>query len=252
MTVPSKAVELQAGALRLALRPDLGGCIAGLWHGGMPVLRSTEPARSSSSRAVGLLSVAAVFQPRRLPPLPAGSASSTRTLAELRRQPAFGARRRVGSAPWSVVSAQPSSDSRAALCACRRCRLAIRVRSATDFTLSAERARTARWRSPTRRHRDAPVGLGWHPYFPKRARSRLHIELSDRWDSDARRSCRRARSRSRASMPTSHTCNTTIASKAGAARRTSATNRSRCSSARRCATSSSSRRRTAPTTASSR
>jgi aldose 1-epimerase len=30
-----------------------------------------------------------------------------------------------------------------------------------------------------------PVGLGWHPYFPKRARSRLHVELSDRWDSDA-------------------------------------------------------------------
>jgi aldose 1-epimerase len=30
-----------------------------------------------------------------------------------------------------------------------------------------------------------PVGLGWHPYFPKRARSRLHIELSDRWDADA-------------------------------------------------------------------
>ena len=30
-----------------------------------------------------------------------------------------------------------------------------------------------------------PVGLGWHPYFPKRSRSRLHIELSDRWDADA-------------------------------------------------------------------
>jgi aldose 1-epimerase len=30
-----------------------------------------------------------------------------------------------------------------------------------------------------------PVGLGWHPYFPKRARSRLHIELAERWDSDA-------------------------------------------------------------------
>jgi aldose 1-epimerase len=30
-----------------------------------------------------------------------------------------------------------------------------------------------------------PVGLGWHPYFPKRPRSRLHIELSERWDSDA-------------------------------------------------------------------
>lgn len=30
-----------------------------------------------------------------------------------------------------------------------------------------------------------PVGLGWHPYFPKRTRSRLHIELSERWDNDA-------------------------------------------------------------------
>ena len=30
-----------------------------------------------------------------------------------------------------------------------------------------------------------PVGLGWHPYFPKRSRSRLHIELTDRWEPDA-------------------------------------------------------------------
>ena len=30
-----------------------------------------------------------------------------------------------------------------------------------------------------------PAGLGWHPYFPKRSRSRLHIDLANRWDSDA-------------------------------------------------------------------
>ena len=30
-----------------------------------------------------------------------------------------------------------------------------------------------------------PVGLGWHPYFPKRERSRLHIDLANRWDADA-------------------------------------------------------------------
>ena len=29
------------------------------------------------------------------------------------------------------------------------------------------------------------MGLGWHPYFPKRSRSRLHIELTDRWENDA-------------------------------------------------------------------
>ncbi len=29
-----------------------------------------------------------------------------------------------------------------------------------------------------------PAGVGWHPYFPKRSRSRIHVELSERWDSD--------------------------------------------------------------------
>ena len=33
--------------------------------------------------------------------------------------------------------------------------------------------------------RPQPVGLGWHPYFVKRTHSRLHIELSDRWENDA-------------------------------------------------------------------
>ena len=34
--------ELHAGALRLALRPDLGGCIAGLWHRHLPLLRCAD------------------------------------------------------------------------------------------------------------------------------------------------------------------------------------------------------------------
>ena len=48
----------------------------------------------------------------------------------------------------------------------------------SDDTLELRLAFTSTAESAT------PVGLGWHPYFPKRARSRLHIELSDRWDSD--------------------------------------------------------------------
>ena len=47
----SPTFELHAGALRLALRPDLGGCIAGLWHRGTPVLRSLEPAAAEPRRA---------------------------------------------------------------------------------------------------------------------------------------------------------------------------------------------------------
>ena len=49
MSTP-EPVELRQGALRLALRPDLGGAIAGLWFDGLPVLRSAEPATLTSAR----------------------------------------------------------------------------------------------------------------------------------------------------------------------------------------------------------
>ena len=50
-TTLDDTVELHSGALRLALRPELGGCIAGLWHHHVPVLRSTEPRALESVRA---------------------------------------------------------------------------------------------------------------------------------------------------------------------------------------------------------
>ena len=47
-----EAFELRAGALRLALRPDLGGCVAGLWHHGVPVLRTSLMSSTFISRLV--------------------------------------------------------------------------------------------------------------------------------------------------------------------------------------------------------
>ena len=49
----SSVVQLQQGALRLALRADLGGAIAGLWLDGLPVLRSCEPQDLTGVRASG-------------------------------------------------------------------------------------------------------------------------------------------------------------------------------------------------------
>ncbi len=53
MNDPVNPIELRAGELRAALRPDLGGCLAGLWLADVPVLRSTEPAGLASSRLSG-------------------------------------------------------------------------------------------------------------------------------------------------------------------------------------------------------
>lgn len=46
-------VQLQAGSLVCELEPRLGGCIAGLWHGGVPVLRSTPARQLASARQSG-------------------------------------------------------------------------------------------------------------------------------------------------------------------------------------------------------
>ena len=45
--------ELHAGALRLALRADLGGCIAGFWHRDTPIMRGAEPVALTHERDAG-------------------------------------------------------------------------------------------------------------------------------------------------------------------------------------------------------
>ena len=173
--------ELHAGALRLALRPDLGGCIAGLWHGDTPVLRSVEPTALTASRTSACY-----------PLLPYSNRLAYRkfrwkgrdytTQANFDDNPhsvhGVGWLRR-----WEIVSSsglevvlryrhEGDADWPFAFEAIQYFTLTPQSMSVQMvFTNSAEVAQ--------------PVGLGWHPYFPKRARSRLHIELSDRWDSDA-------------------------------------------------------------------
>ncbi len=173
--------ELHAGALRLALRPDLGGSIAGLWHRDTPVLRSTPPAELTAPRAsagyplvpysnrIGHRHFRWKGREHTTQPNFEGSPHSLHGVGWLR--------------PWQIESS-----------------------SALEVVLALHHAGDADWPfafevrqyftlSPTalhiamvfgNRHEAAqPVGLGWHPYFPKRPRSRLHIECSDRWDADA-------------------------------------------------------------------
>ena len=173
--------ELHAGALRLALRPDLGGCIAGFWHRDTPILRSTEPALLTASRP------SASF-----PLVPYSNRLGYRKFRwkghDYTTQPNFGdnphSLHGVGwLRPWEIVSSsalevvlsyvhKPDADWPFAFEALQYFTLTPQAMSVQMvFTNSADVAQ--------------PVGLGWHPYFPKRSRSRLHIELSDRWDSDA-------------------------------------------------------------------
>ena len=177
----SPSFELHAGALRLALRPDLGGCIAGLWHRDTPILRGVEPTALATSRASGSY-----------PLVPYSNRLGYRHFRwkghEYTTQPNFEDNPHsvhgVGwLRSWEIVSSSTVE-------------VVLRYRHTADahwpfdfeatqyFSLTPD-SMNVRMVFTNTAAVAQPAGLGWHPYFPKRERSRLHIELSDRWDSDA-------------------------------------------------------------------
>ena len=173
--------ELHAGALRLAVRPDLGGAVAGFWHRETPILRSTEPAALTDSRASAMY-----------PLLPYSNRLGYRRFRWKGRD--YTTRANVPDSPhslhgigwqrpWQIVS---SSVLEVVLEMVHEADadwpFAFTARQ--YFTLSAE-SFSVRLQFTNSAALEAPVGLGWHPYFVKRLRSRLHIELSDRWEADA-------------------------------------------------------------------
>jgi aldose 1-epimerase len=181
MSANSQALELQAGALTLALRPDLGACIAGLWHGGLPVLRSTDASALASARLSGCY-----------PLLPYSNRVAYRRFEWLGQphttQPNFDDNpHSVHGVGWQrawTVASHGDSEAVLTLAHAGDADWPFPFEARQSFRLSPH-ALDVRLTFTNTADSPAPVGLGWHPYFPKRARSRLHIELSDRWDSDA-------------------------------------------------------------------
>ncbi|MFT3814353.1 MAG: aldose 1-epimerase [Acidovorax sp.] len=177
-----QVVELNAGALRLALRPDLGGSVAGLWHGSVPVLRSTEPAALTGPRT------SASF-----PLLPYSNRLGFRRFRwqgnEYTTAPNFDdSPHSLHGVGWLRAWQVEGHDGHS---------VALNYRHKPDahwpFAFDAyqrialeEGRLVMRLTLVNTDAREQPVGLGWHPYFPRRQHSRLRMALESRWESDAR------------------------------------------------------------------
>jgi len=172
--------DLRAGALRLALRPDLGGCVAGLWHGDMPVLRSTEPGALPAARGSACY-----------PLLPYSNRLGYRRFRWLGQehttQPNFDdsphSLHGVGWLRAWQVAEHSDTAARLRLVHAGDADWPFAFEAGQEIVL-AEDGLTLRLSIKNTSADPAPAGLGWHPYFPKRSRSRLHAELTDRWESD--------------------------------------------------------------------
>ena len=175
-----RAIELRCGELRAALRPDLGGSLAGLWLAETPVLVSVEPLTLQGVRPSA--SYPLVPYSNRI-----GYAHFRWHGQDIRTQPNFPGNAHsvhgVGwQRPWRV--AEHRADS---------AQLVLNHPADADWPFAFRCEQRLSLRADTLRmeitvsktdQSAQPVGLGWLPYFPKRTRSRLHIDLSERWESD--------------------------------------------------------------------
>lgn len=174
-------MELRAGALRLALRADLGGAIAGFWHRDTPILRSTEAAALLGARQAAcypLVPYSNRLAYQRFHWL--GRDHSTAPNFDDNPHSVHG----VGwLRPWMVVERgdchadlayRHAPDAHWPFSFEARQHFALTPQSLTVTLGVTNLADTAQ-----------PIGLGWHPYFPKRTRSHLRMAVTARWDPDA-------------------------------------------------------------------
>ncbi len=171
-------VQLRSGALVCELQPRLGGCIAGLWLDDVPVLRSTRAAELNSVRAAGSyplvpfsnrIAQATLLWQGTQHPLVRNNGAEPHAIHGVGWQ-----------RPWEVLE----SESDFAL-------LAYEHRPDAAWPFAFDSSQTIRVRGDTleltlsltnHAQRAAPAGLGWHPYFVKRARSRISFEAAGRWE----------------------------------------------------------------------
>jgi aldose 1-epimerase len=175
MTSP---LSLRAGDLRCDIRPDLGGSLAGLWLGNVPVLDSVDPAAMTTVRqsasyplvpfsnriGYGQLQWAGTSHP-----LITNFAPEPHTIHGVGWQ-----------RPWTVLEA----DAQMAL-------LSFEHRADASWPFDFDTSQAFKLDATglemtlsitNQSHAAAPVGLGWHPYFVKREDTQVQFAATGRWE----------------------------------------------------------------------
>ncbi|HET7867944.1 MAG TPA: aldose 1-epimerase [Burkholderiaceae bacterium] len=179
LSTPPATIELHNGPMRLALRADLGGSIAGLWHHDLPVMRSVEPHALAGPRQGG--SFPLVPYSNRLGYMRFRWAGRDHTT-----QPNFPGPHSLHGVGWQRAWSLLTHHEHDAALGYQHegdAHWPFAFECTQRFVLTPA-ALELRLEVVNRAAEPAPMGLGWHPYFPKRSRSRLHIEITERWNSD--------------------------------------------------------------------
>lgn len=175
MTAP---ISLTLGHLRCDIVPELGAAIAGLWLEDIPVLRSTPGPLLTTVREAGSYPLVP-FSNRVGHATLQWNGTSHPLVRNYSPEPH--ALHGVGwLRPWAVLE----SDAQFALLSFEHGADAtwpFAFDSSQAFRLG-EGALEVTLSVTNQSAQPAPFGLGWHPYFVKRARSRIAFVASGRWE----------------------------------------------------------------------
>lgn len=172
------SITLTEGSLRCEIKPALGGCIAGLWLDDVPVLRSTPAAELATVRLSG--SYPLVPFSNRIGHAALKWQGTSHPLVQ-NNGPEPHAIHGIGwQRPWEVLE----QDGQLLMLACEH-----RADPAWPFAFDASQTFCLRGDvleltlSMTNQSAvPAPAGIGWHPYFVKRAQSRVSFDATGRWE----------------------------------------------------------------------
>lgn len=176
-------LTLRYSDLLCEIKPELGGCIAGLWLGPDPVLRSTHAPELHTVRQAA--SYPLIPFSNRVGHAQLQWAGTSHPLVK-NYAPEPHAIHGIGwERPWQVLEA----NGQFALLS-----LEHKADAAWPFDFDASQAfkleagalemsLSITNQSPV----SAPVGLGWHPYFVKRPGCRVVFAAQGRWEMDAER-----------------------------------------------------------------
>lgn len=172
------SITLSSAGLRCEIKPDLGGCIAGLWFGDIPVLRSTPANDLTSVRLAG--SYPLVPFSNRVGHATLKWQGTSHPLVQ-NNGPEPHAIHGIGwQRPWQVLD----QDEQLLMLACEH-----RADAAWPFAFDASQtfrihgnALELTLSMTNQSATPAPAGLGWHPYFVKRPGSHVAFEATGRWE----------------------------------------------------------------------
>lgn len=174
----NEPLSLSHGPWRCEIVPALGGCVAGLWLGDLPVLRSTSAGELDTVRQAGSYPLVP-FSNRIAQGTLEWEGTSHPLIRYVAAEPH--AIHGVGwQRPWQVLE---RSESRALLAYEHRPDAAwpFAFDASQGFRLGTEGLEMT-LSLTNQSGRAAPAGLGWHPFFVKRARSHIALQASGRWD----------------------------------------------------------------------